>query len=239
VIFGDATLREMARLRPTSCEAFRRVRGVGDRKLADLGGRFTAEIAAYCREHVLETEPVDVVASGTFEFSAATSDIDGNVTFTKDVTLAASLPEIFLQHVLIGDWETEWSLIKMGFQLDGFGGLIGFDPADVTFGSTGIFDVNITMVPPMPGHPSFFEFVAEEPFTLMSIEDVLALIPAVAEFTALIAAIGPLTLTLGIEAVWAGEDTRHSAIAARLAYDIQHARQGAAAGSALHRFDQQ
>ena len=59
LIFGDATLREMARLRPTSREAFRRVRGVGDRKLADLGGRFTAEIAAYCREHVLETEPVD------------------------------------------------------------------------------------------------------------------------------------------------------------------------------------
>ena len=131
---------------------------------------------------------LEIVASGTFEFSSATSDIDGNVTFTKDVTLAASL-DLDVQHVLIGDWETEWTLLKIGFQLDGFGGLIGFDPADVTFGPTGIFDVNITMVPPMPGHPSFFEFVAEEPITLMSIEDVLALIPAVPEFAALIAAI--------------------------------------------------
>ncbi len=58
IVFGDATLREMARLRPGSPEALRRVRGVGDRKLADLGARFTAEITGYCREHALEIEPV-------------------------------------------------------------------------------------------------------------------------------------------------------------------------------------
>ncbi len=57
IVFGDATLREMARLRPGSRDALRRVRGVGDRKLADLGERFTAEITGYCREHDLEIEP--------------------------------------------------------------------------------------------------------------------------------------------------------------------------------------
>ncbi len=57
IVFGDATLREMARLRPGSRDALRRVRGVGDRKLADLGALFTAEITGYCREHALEVEP--------------------------------------------------------------------------------------------------------------------------------------------------------------------------------------
>ena len=59
VIFGDRTLREMARLRPGSPDAFRRIRGVGDRKLADLGELFTAEIKGYCKAHALEIEPTD------------------------------------------------------------------------------------------------------------------------------------------------------------------------------------
>jgi len=46
VIFHDTTLRDMARLKPTSLEALRNVRGVGERKAADLGERFLAEIAA-------------------------------------------------------------------------------------------------------------------------------------------------------------------------------------------------
>ncbi len=53
VVFGDATLRDMARLRPSSDEAFLAVRGVGEKKLADLGARFLAHIAEYCRTHAL------------------------------------------------------------------------------------------------------------------------------------------------------------------------------------------
>ncbi|HUI27794.1 MAG TPA: RecQ family ATP-dependent DNA helicase, partial [Candidatus Kryptonia bacterium] len=53
VIFSDATLRDMARARPGSAPAFLNVRGVGERKLADLGARFLAHIAAYCGEHGL------------------------------------------------------------------------------------------------------------------------------------------------------------------------------------------
>ncbi len=48
VIFGDATLRELARLKPTTLEDFAGVRGVGEKKLQDLGGGFVAHIREYC-----------------------------------------------------------------------------------------------------------------------------------------------------------------------------------------------
>jgi ATP-dependent DNA helicase RecQ len=53
VLFSDATLRDMARARPGSAAAFLNVRGIGERKLADLGPRFLEHIAAYCRQHQL------------------------------------------------------------------------------------------------------------------------------------------------------------------------------------------
>ena len=47
VIFHDNTLREMARLRPGSPDALRRVHGVGDRKAEQFGPRFLSVIAAF------------------------------------------------------------------------------------------------------------------------------------------------------------------------------------------------
>ena len=44
VIFHDATLREMARLRPTSFDALLAVKGVGERKAQDLGETFLTAI---------------------------------------------------------------------------------------------------------------------------------------------------------------------------------------------------
>ena len=46
VIFHDTTLREMARLRPTSVEALRHVYGVGERKATELGAQFVDAIIA-------------------------------------------------------------------------------------------------------------------------------------------------------------------------------------------------
>jgi ATP-dependent DNA helicase RecQ len=40
VVFGDASLRDMARLRPRTPAEFLAVHGVGEKKLADLGPRF-------------------------------------------------------------------------------------------------------------------------------------------------------------------------------------------------------
>jgi ATP-dependent DNA helicase RecQ len=47
VVFSDATLWELARQRPMTIEAFARVKGVGERKLADFGARFVEAIAAF------------------------------------------------------------------------------------------------------------------------------------------------------------------------------------------------
>ncbi len=44
VIFHDSTLRDMARLKPATPEALRQVYGVGERKAAELGELFLAEI---------------------------------------------------------------------------------------------------------------------------------------------------------------------------------------------------
>src|SRR5882724_800079 len=57
VLFSDATLRDMARLRPSSPSALLGVRGVGERKLADLGERFIDEVKNYCHVNRL---PLDV-----------------------------------------------------------------------------------------------------------------------------------------------------------------------------------
>lgn len=49
VIFSDATLREMAAVRPASPSTFINIRGVGQRKAVELGPRFVAHIVEYCR----------------------------------------------------------------------------------------------------------------------------------------------------------------------------------------------
>ena len=56
VLFNDATLRDLARLRPSTPAALLGVRGVGEKKLADLGQRFIEEIVTYCRENRLQLD---------------------------------------------------------------------------------------------------------------------------------------------------------------------------------------
>ncbi|MCG3204758.1 MAG: ATP-dependent DNA helicase RecQ [Elusimicrobia bacterium] len=47
IIFSDATLRQMARERPTTLEQFRRLSGVGQRKLAEFGEIFTTHVKRF------------------------------------------------------------------------------------------------------------------------------------------------------------------------------------------------
>lgn len=49
VVFGDASLRDMARRRPGSPQALRQVWGVGEQKCRDFGPRFLETIAEHCR----------------------------------------------------------------------------------------------------------------------------------------------------------------------------------------------
>jgi ATP-dependent DNA helicase RecQ len=56
VLFSDATLRDMARVRPGSSKALLRIRGIGERKSADLGTQFLEAIASYCDERGLSLD---------------------------------------------------------------------------------------------------------------------------------------------------------------------------------------
>jgi len=60
VVFGDATLRNLARHRPRAPERLLDVHGIGERKAAEYGPEFLQAIADYCREHDL---PMDVFDS--------------------------------------------------------------------------------------------------------------------------------------------------------------------------------
>ncbi len=64
VVFGDASLRSMARIRPSTPQTFRDVHGVGEKKLADLGPRFIAAIVTYCAENELELDQAESGSSG-------------------------------------------------------------------------------------------------------------------------------------------------------------------------------
>jgi ATP-dependent DNA helicase RecQ len=58
LIFSDASLREMARERPATEEAFLQIKGVGLRKLQELGPRFLASIRAHGSDFVHDVSSV-------------------------------------------------------------------------------------------------------------------------------------------------------------------------------------
>ena len=61
IVFGDATLRDMARRRPSSPSQLLAVHGVGERKSAEYGVEFLQAIGDYCRRNDVEQD-VDVEA---------------------------------------------------------------------------------------------------------------------------------------------------------------------------------
>jgi ATP-dependent DNA helicase RecQ len=57
VVFGDAALRDMARLKPSSIEDFLQVSGVGEQKSRKYGKVFISAIREYCSEDSFEHDP--------------------------------------------------------------------------------------------------------------------------------------------------------------------------------------
>jgi ATP-dependent DNA helicase RecQ len=55
IVFGDASLRDMSRRRPSTLDSFLDVSGVGQAKARQYGDEFVATIAEYCRGRNLET----------------------------------------------------------------------------------------------------------------------------------------------------------------------------------------
>ncbi len=56
VVFNDAALRDMARVRPSQTTSFHRVHGVGEKKLAEYGEEFMRRIREYCESTDLEMD---------------------------------------------------------------------------------------------------------------------------------------------------------------------------------------
>ncbi len=56
IIFPDSTLRELARIRPSSLESMRMVSGIGDAKLRDLGQKFLDVITSHCKNFGVKSD---------------------------------------------------------------------------------------------------------------------------------------------------------------------------------------
>jgi ATP-dependent DNA helicase RecQ len=66
IIFSDVSLRQMARIYPTSDKDFSRISGVGEKKLREFGAVFMAEIATH-----LQTNARQIFADDSFNAPAA------------------------------------------------------------------------------------------------------------------------------------------------------------------------
>lgn len=55
IVFGDASLRDMARKRPSSINSLLEVKGVGEKKCKQYGETFLNAIIEYCRDNSLDT----------------------------------------------------------------------------------------------------------------------------------------------------------------------------------------
>ena len=55
IVFGDASLRDMARKRPSYIDKFLEVKGVGEKKCKQYGEIFMKAITEYCRENSFDT----------------------------------------------------------------------------------------------------------------------------------------------------------------------------------------
>jgi ATP-dependent DNA helicase RecQ len=62
IVFSDVSLRQMARIYPTSDRDFSRISGVGEKKLREFGAVFMAEVAAH-----LQTNARQIFADDSFE----------------------------------------------------------------------------------------------------------------------------------------------------------------------------
>jgi ATP-dependent DNA helicase RecQ len=56
LVFGDKTLRELARRRPSTPDALLQITGVGEKKRRQYGKTVLTAIAQYCQKHTLDTD---------------------------------------------------------------------------------------------------------------------------------------------------------------------------------------
>jgi ATP-dependent DNA helicase RecQ len=80
VIFGDTTLREIARARPSTIQAFAQLPGVGERKLMDLGQIFIDATVEYCQSQKIATDVSAATSLSQVQRSPANESSTGKST---------------------------------------------------------------------------------------------------------------------------------------------------------------
>lgn len=90
VVFSDATLRDMARRRPTTLETMRNVKGVGEKKLADYGELFTQHIVEHCQANnvTVDVDPPPPTQSPTEKPEIKTASLPAFEFFRQQMSVA-------------------------------------------------------------------------------------------------------------------------------------------------------
>ncbi|MBN2810207.1 MAG: DNA helicase RecQ [Deltaproteobacteria bacterium] len=100
VIFSDASLYDMAQVRPTNLEMFRQVKGVGAMKLVDFGEVFTARISSFCRQHELDgncrnnSAKIRISPAGREPKNASESEIKAFACFAEGLSIAETAQQL-------------------------------------------------------------------------------------------------------------------------------------------------
>jgi len=90
VIFADSTLQEMSERYPADLAAMRKIKGMGDIKLARYGGDFLTVIRQYMAEHHIQASPL----AATTVNNSKTEDIASHLVTLQMFTAGKSGPEI-------------------------------------------------------------------------------------------------------------------------------------------------
>lgn len=96
VIFHDASLRDMAKVRPSTLDAFEKVSGVGQKKQADYGEVFVSWIVEYCQQHDVPTDQRGAVQPTLSAKSKMTNKAkeDSFQLFAQGQSIAQVAPQI-------------------------------------------------------------------------------------------------------------------------------------------------
>jgi ATP-dependent DNA helicase RecQ len=86
IVFSDVTLRHLARDYPTNRSAFLQIPGVGERKLADYGDAFIAEITQWLATHPRQAfDPTSPPAATPTPPTPSTSGLNGTAATTLEL----------------------------------------------------------------------------------------------------------------------------------------------------------
>jgi ATP-dependent DNA helicase RecQ len=79
VVFGDVTLEELARVRPSTVDNLLGVRGIGNIKLQEFGHAFIERIGAYCSTHGLSLDAGGGTRKRSFERGMPLTDVAAEI----------------------------------------------------------------------------------------------------------------------------------------------------------------